>query len=402
MGTNGLIATTNDCACGTTDCTNSTGVYCNISSNSCSTGPLCSNTEGRSANSNACTCGTTGCTTSIGLFCKSNFCAPVAFGSDPIPDCIYKVPEMRSCGIRAAVDAYTEDATISTYGYIVDWNVSGVTDLSHLFENKEKFTSDLSNWKTQNVIKMENMFHECKKFNSDLSKWVTKKVITTKNMFKGCVLFNSDLSKWETQKVTTLDSMFSSAYVFSSNISEWNTSKVESFSGTFKKAKAFNSDITKWDVTKILNMNLMFQDAVAFDKTWCNLNWDGKITPGDFTNSKGMMKCCGAGQFNQPQATSPYIVCTDCSAGQFTSELNADLSCKACPKGWYQDEGKRQFCFPCEPGKKMKRSPTNVFLFDVKKTVTDQLPNTNFNTSSSTRFLDLSQFSSILLALLFP
>jgi hypothetical protein len=122
------------------------------------------------------------------------------------------------------------------------------------------------------------------------------------------------------------------------------------FSGCFN----FNSDITKWDVTNIVEMGKMFQWAFVFDKTWCNPNWDGKIAVGDFIGSKGMMKCCGAGKFNQPQATSPYIVCADCSAGQFTSELNDDISCKDCPKGWYQDEGKRQFCFPCVPGKRLK------------------------------------------------
>jgi hypothetical protein len=100
-------------------------------------------------------------------------------------------------------------------------------------------------------------------------------------------------------------------------------------------------------------MDNMFLYALVFDKIWCNPNWDGKITAGDFVDSKGMMKCCGAGQFNQPQETSPYIVCTDCSAGQFTSELNEYLSCTKCPKGWFQDKDKRQFCFPCEPGKKI-------------------------------------------------
>jgi surface protein len=301
------------------------------------------------------------------------------------------------------VDTYTEDATISKYGHIVDWNVSGITDMSSLFDAKEQFNSDLSNWKTQNVIKMDYMFYECKKFNSDLSKWVTKMVTTMRYMFLGCDVFNSDLSKWETQEVNSLESMFRSAKLFNSNISEWDISKVTSLVSTFKyarkfnsdlskwataqvtrmqstfydawafnsdiskwqtsqvstmqetfyNAKKFNSDITKWDVSKIVSMNQMFKYAAVFKKTWCNPIWDGKITAGDFIGSNGMMKCCGAGQFNQPQATSPYIVCTDCRAGNFTSELNADLSCEECPKGWFQDEDKRQFCFPCEPGKKI-------------------------------------------------
>ena len=204
------------------------------------------------------------------------------------------------------------------------------------------------------------------RFNSNISEWNVSNVKSLEGTFWYAETFNSDISKWQTSQVTTLENTFKFAKNFNSDISKWQTGQVITMVETFKSANKFNSDITKWDATNIVYTNLMFQDAITFNKTWCNPNWDGKITAGDFIGSKGMMKCCGAGQFNQQQATSPYIVCTDCSAGQFTSEFNANLSCKDCPKGWFQDAGKRQFCFPCEPGKK---TTNKCFSIHVKKVV---------------------------------
>ena len=119
----------------------------------------------------------------------------------------------------------------------------------------------------------------------------------------------------------------------------------------FYKATKFNRDLSKWDVGNVANMASMFRSASSFNQKWCNPTWDGKISPGDFIFSKGLMKCCGAGKHNtQPISTTPYITCAPCDAGTFTSDLNIDASCKGCPTGWYNKVQKQPFCFPCAPG----------------------------------------------------
>ena len=119
----------------------------------------------------------------------------------------------------------------------------------------------------------------------------------------------------------------------------------------FHTSLAFNRDLSKWDVGNATNMGEMFKSAGSFNQKWCNPTWDGKISPTDFTNSKGLMKCCGAGKHNtQPISTKPYITCAPCDAGSFTSDLNIDASCNGCPTGWYNEVQKQPFCFPCAPG----------------------------------------------------
>ena len=40
--------------------------------------------------------------------------------------------------------------------------------------------------------------------------------------------------------------------------------------------------------------------------------------------------------------------CRACLPGTFTDDLNLQRACTDCPKGWYQDEGGKPFCLPCE------------------------------------------------------
>ena len=85
----------------------------------------------------------------------------------PIPDCTYPayntppgdcVPpscwNVRTCGIRQAVDTYTTQATIDKYGPIEDWDTSLVTDMSHVFDSKGSFNVNISKWITGAVTSM--------------------------------------------------------------------------------------------------------------------------------------------------------------------------------------------------------------------------------------------------------
>jgi len=111
----------------------------------------------------------------------------------------------------------------------------------------------------------------------------------------------------------------------------------------FNYAEVFNSDVSKWKVNIRLRANNMFRDAFDFAHRWCDSAWFGKIIQGDFENSKGIHKCCTSGNYNTPQLAAPFIVCTPCVAGKFTTDLNDDTSCKTCPAGWNQNRTGQQF-----------------------------------------------------------
>ena len=75
--------------------------------------------------------------------------------------------------LRTAVHEYctpsTKQATIAKYGHIKDWNVTRVTNMSHLFTNKQNFNEDIRTWDVSNVTNMESMFSYARKFNQPLN-----------------------------------------------------------------------------------------------------------------------------------------------------------------------------------------------------------------------------------------
>ena len=322
-------------------------------------------------------------------------------GTDPLPDCIPQRVSVWStkytrCGIRAAVDTYTDNATISKYGLVENWDVSNVTNFRAVFDSATSFDADISKWNISKAVTTQNMFYKASSFNSDiskwdtskvtvmyqmfafassfnrnLSKWIVAKVTTFVSMFEKASLFNSDISNWDTSKATTFRSMFYECTTFNSDVSKWNTWNAESMEQMFQKANAFDSDVSKWVVSKVKSMYRMFffarkfngdvskwdvrnvqgsgmvemftmqRDAwgvmtyTAFNQLWCGELWEGKIAPGDFDNSNGMMKCCAAGHYGQKLLKSPFIDCRSCEIGKYTNTLNNAESCKNCGCAWF-------------------------------------------------------------------
>ena len=101
------------------------------------------------------------------FFALSSCMGVVVQGVIPIPDCTYaafNTPpgsctasscyNVRTCGIRQAVDTFDSVATIAKYGMVQDWDVSLVTDMSRVFFNKGTFNEDISKWEVGRVTNM--------------------------------------------------------------------------------------------------------------------------------------------------------------------------------------------------------------------------------------------------------
>ena len=94
------------------------------------------------------------------------------------------------------------------YGQIEDWDVSGVSDMSHAFENRTDFNRDISRWNTSNVVTMKSMFHTTTPFNQPLNEWNVSNVTTIDGMFQMAASFNLPLNDWNVSKVTTMGYTF--------------------------------------------------------------------------------------------------------------------------------------------------------------------------------------------------
>ena len=150
-------------------------------------------------------------------------------------------------------------------GNLSNWDVSNVTDMSHTFAYANSFKGDLSNWNVRNVTRMDWMFYDVNNFSSDLSNWNVSKVTRMDNMFSHAYLFNSNLSNWDVSNVTNMRGMFLHADSFDGDLSRWNMSRVIDTSGMFYYAYSFNNNLSDWDVSNVLNMNDMFYYADSFN-----------------------------------------------------------------------------------------------------------------------------------------
>ena len=113
--------------------------------------------------------------------------------------------------LNTAVTEYVSNATAATakYGPIAGWCVSGVTDMSALFDKKRNFNADISGWDTSRVTNMDSMFSYATAFNQPLS-WDTSRVTNMDSMFDSATAFNQPLS-WDTSRVTEMRWMFHEA-----------------------------------------------------------------------------------------------------------------------------------------------------------------------------------------------
>jgi len=109
--------------------------------------------------------------------------------------------------LQDAVNLWISDnaLAISTYGQINTWDVSAITDMSNLFQDKTTFNSDISNWDVSNVTNMTNMFQLATAFNSPINNWDVRKVTNISRMFNFASSFQQPLNLWDLNALVTAD-----------------------------------------------------------------------------------------------------------------------------------------------------------------------------------------------------
>ena len=104
-------------------------------------------------------------------------------------------------GIHTAVRAWYRDpaAAKAQYGPIASWDTSEITDMNHLFFEKEDFNEDISRWNVSNVGDMRLMFCGATSFDGDLSSWDVRQVQWMSYMFALATSFDRQLGgAWAT------------------------------------------------------------------------------------------------------------------------------------------------------------------------------------------------------------
>ena len=164
--------------------------------------------------------------------------------------------------------------------------ISGITNLSNLFNGASVFNQNIEDWDTSSVTNMSYMFSNASAFNQDIGNWDTSNVENMTHMFNEAIDFNQSIGNWNVSKVTDMSYLFSTSntLAFNQDIGNWDTSSVENMSYMFNSARSFNQNIntkqvtvngttyTAWDTSNVTNMSYMFSETLVFDQYIGNWN----------------------------------------------------------------------------------------------------------------------------------
>jgi len=112
-----------------------------------------------------------------------------------------KVNEKIKPGDAAALKREVLKKIINKETDFNDIDISGIKDLSHLFEDQDISEIDISEWDVSNVESMRGMFQNCRylRTTGDLGNWKVDNCKDMSWMFNGCQCLKDigDLDNWE-------------------------------------------------------------------------------------------------------------------------------------------------------------------------------------------------------------
>ena len=151
-----------------------------------------------------------------------------------------------------SMDAAFSRAKNMAYNATDSPDLSGVTDMSRMFNGAHAFNGDISSWDVSSVTDMNSMFASAEAFNQPLNTWDVSSVTTMNSMFFGASSFDGDISGWDVSSVTNMNSMFFKASFFDQPLNSWDVSSVTDMGGMFSRATAFDQDLANWYVVQDL------------------------------------------------------------------------------------------------------------------------------------------------------
>ena len=80
-------------------------------------------------------------------------------------------------------------------------DLSGVTDVTSMFEDATSFNGDIGGWNVEAVTNLSQMFQGATSFNGDIGGWNVGAVTNMRYMFSGATSFNQDLGGWNVEAV---------------------------------------------------------------------------------------------------------------------------------------------------------------------------------------------------------
>ena len=153
------------------------------------------------------------------------------------------------------------DSPIISNISLKNWNVGNVTNMSYMFSGTG-YNEELNRWNVSNVRNMSGMFRDCHSFNQPLDEWNVSNVRNMSDMFRSCPFFNRPLGNWNVSNVVNMSFMFADSFIdshmfynlYSNNLDGWKDklTNVKNMMGIFYKSNINDAGNQSWDVTNFL------------------------------------------------------------------------------------------------------------------------------------------------------
>ena len=201
--------------------------------------------------------------------------------------------KLSNSNIKQSIDFY-----LNVYKENLDLNsfdVSNVTNFSHLFENNETFNGDISSWDMRKATTIERMFYNCSNYKNSLSKLNFRDLTNFNEAFLGSPIDNTNSKNYMViatddnlkeiinnttpiqQKNCNSNSRYFQLHYITPDkrpnkqsiydLSFINTSKITNMNGIFKDFKNNIKGLDKWNVSNVIDMSYMFMNATLFNST---------------------------------------------------------------------------------------------------------------------------------------
>jgi surface protein len=234
-------------------------------------------------------------------------------------------------------------------GAIGGWDVSGVENMSGMFERATSFNQDIGGWDVSGVTDMGSMFFNATSFNQAIGNWDVSGVEDMNRMFVAATAFNQDIGNWDVSGVTNMRIMFSSATSFNQDIGNWDVSGVTGMGAMFLSATSFNQDIGGWDVSGVTGMGNMFFNATSFNQDiggWDVSNVTSFETNFETNGRRGFLEGAGLSPSNYDALLTGWAqldlvdgLSFDAGSSQYTSAAEAARQAIINDDGWTIADG---------------------------------------------------------------
>jgi len=191
-----------------------------------------------------------------------------SFWSEGTPTYIRSVTQWGDLKLGNSSGYFAGCLNLDLSGVIDVLNLNGTTSLNNMFLNCTSLTTinRVNEWDISGVVNLSYMFEGASLFNQDLNDWNVSNVVSTSHMFNFATSFNGNISNWNVSSVTDMSNMFTNT-AFNQNISGWNVSNVIDMPNMFQLARTFNQPLNSWNVSSVNNMSNMFQGANTFNQS---------------------------------------------------------------------------------------------------------------------------------------